>query len=63
MTMNEFINWLEPDPSEKRGAAICESVKDWTKKKTALEQACRELGSRCSLEAQEQIKQIKKPRR
>lgn len=45
----------------KRAGAVCESSYDWTIKKTALEQACRELGKRCSYEIQEMIREIKSP--
>jgi hypothetical protein len=59
MSMNQFLDFLEP--TEKRAGAICESASDWTKKKTALEQACRELGKRCTFEVQEAISSIKRP--
>jgi hypothetical protein len=61
LTMDEFLDFLEAqperpdpkDPSKKlpaHGAAVCQSSEDWNKQKTALEQACRELGKRCSYE-------------
>lgn len=65
MTLNEYIDFLEPQPAHggnpARAGAICESAADWTKKKTALEQACRELGRRCSFEIQEMIRAVKSP--
>lgn len=61
MTFEDSVKWLEPDPTPTLGhsAAICQSDTDWNSLKTALEQACRELGSRCSYKIQEQIKVIK----
>lgn len=53
MTLDEFLNFLEP--TELRGGAICQSAEDYKKQKVALEQACRELGPRCSYELQMMI--------
>lgn len=61
MTLDQFLDFLEPkaerpdpnDPSATipgRAGAICQSAEDWGRIKTTLEQACRELGSKCSYE-------------
>ncbi len=61
MTFTEFMDFLEAqdakpnpkDPSKMippHGAALCQSSEDYTKQKTALEQACRLLGNRCTPE-------------
>lgn len=49
MTWAEFQDMLEP--TAERAGAICRTVEDDAKIKTALEQACRMLGRRCSYEA------------
>lgn len=41
-----------------RGGAVMQSSEDYGKQKTALEEACRELGSRCSYEVQQAIAQM-----
>lgn len=56
MNLDEFITFLEP--TETRGAALCQSAEDWNKLKTALELACKKLGSACKKEAQETIKTV-----
>jgi hypothetical protein len=69
MTLDQFIDFLEPQserddpdhPGQKlpaRGGAICQSSDDFTKIKTSLEKACRELGSRCSYEVQHAIESL-----
>lgn len=61
MDLDEWINFLEPqkevrDPVHgsliraQHGAALCQSSEDWNKQKTALEQACKLLGSKCTYE-------------
>lgn len=66
LTMDEFIDFLEakgerPDPKDPsktipaKAAAICMSAEDWKIMKTELEEACREMGSRCSLETKKAI--------
>lgn len=59
MTLDEFIEFLEPQPEHTddhgtvipaRAGAVCQSAEDTLKIKTALEQACRQLGSGCSYE-------------
>jgi hypothetical protein len=61
LTLEETIEFLEPqlerhDPDHPgktlpaRAGAVCQSAEDESKIKTALEQACRELGRRCSPE-------------
>lgn len=54
MTLDEFITFLQPN--EQRGSAVCQSAEDWNKNKTALEQACKKLGSFCTYEMRKQIK-------
>lgn len=58
MTFEMFLDFLEPKEAgpfnPARSGAICQSSADWGKQKTALEQACRAMGARCSYE----IKQI-----
>lgn len=56
MTLDETIQFLEP--TDTRGAAICQSAEDWNKLKTALEVACEKLGRACTREAKEQISQV-----
>lgn len=70
MTLDQWIDFLEPKQEIKdatgkvtqaeRGAAICQSVDDWNKMKTALEKACMLLKGACSYEIQEAIKSINK---
>lgn len=48
MNVQEFIAWLEPAPG--RAGAVCRSDEDFTKQKTALEQACVLLKDRCTPE-------------
>src|SRR5689334_11961796 len=54
MSFEEFVDFLEareerPDPKDPakrlpaKGAALCQSSEDWTRAKTALEQACKLL--------------------
>lgn len=69
MDLDEFLDFLEPqeerpDPARPgqrlpaRAGALCQSSEDWNKMKTALEQACRELGRRCSYEVEQQLKRL-----
>lgn len=58
MTFDEFLNFLEPQTNPERAGAICQSTEDWNKLKTALEQACRGLGKRCTYEIKSAIKTI-----
>ena len=53
MTFEEYLEFLEPN--EKRAGAVCQSAEDAGKVKTALEQACRMLGKRCTYEIQQAI--------
>ena len=53
MTFDEFLEFIEP--SQNRGGALCQSAEDSAKLKTALEQACRLLGGRCSYEIRRTI--------
>lgn len=72
LTLDEYLDFLTPqpelvdpkDPSKKppaRAGAICESASDWNKKKIALEQACRSLGSRCNYETRQAIQRMAAP--
>lgn len=54
ITFDQLIAMLE-------AGAIIQSADDWGKNKTALEQACRELGSRCSYDIQSQIERMNTP--
>lgn len=69
MTLDQFIEFLEPQPERPdpdhpgqtlpaRGGAICQSTDDFTREKTALEKACRELGSACSMEMRAAIQSL-----
>lgn len=58
MTMDEFLEFLLPN--DKRGGAMCQSVEDWNKQKTALEQACDKLGKACSYDIREAINKVTK---
>jgi len=54
MNAVEYVYFLEPNT--ERGGAICESADDFNKEKTALEQACRLLGKKCTYEMKRIIK-------
>jgi len=69
LDIDEFIQFLEPQPERPdpdhpgqmlpaRGGAMCQSADDWGKQKTALEQACKELGDRCTYEIRTMIRMI-----
>lgn len=69
LTMDEFLDFLEaqdarPDPKDPtkvlpaHGAAVCLTSDDFDKLQTALGQACRELGKRCSKEVQAEIQKL-----
>ena len=62
LNLDETIKFLEPhadpDPKKKRAGAMCQSSADWNKMKTALEQACKILGSKCAYEVQQIINTI-----
>ena len=66
LDIDKFLEFLtpqdeRPDPDHpgqtlpKRAGAMCQSKEDWNKMKTALEQACRDLGLRCSYELKHAI--------
>jgi hypothetical protein len=70
LTLTEWIDFLEPQPERPdpvhpgetlpaRAGAMCQSSEDWNKMKTALEQACRELGNRCSYQIKTAIRSLK----
>jgi len=72
MTAQEYIEFLEPAPERedpdhpgqmlpKRAGAVCNSAEDHKRKKTALEQACRKLGMRCSYELKQAIRNMGAP--
>lgn len=54
LTLDEWIAFLEPNIETGRGAALCLSSEDFTKLKTALDQACSKLGRWCSKEIKEE---------
>lgn len=62
MTLDEYFDFLEPkeahDDVPARAGAVCQSADDWGAQKTALEQACRVLGKRCTYELREVIKNM-----
>lgn len=69
MSLDEFISFLEPQrevkdaktgkvTQEERGAALCQSSKDFNANKTALEQACYLLKSACTFEIKTAIKKM-----
>ncbi len=60
LTLNEYIIFLEADEATKKGPALAMSSSDFTKMKTALEQACESLGSKCSYETQKVIETMEK---
>lgn len=55
MTIDQYIEFLEPSEKENRGGALCMSSKDWASIKTSLEQACKLLEGRCTKEIQQSI--------
>lgn len=72
LTLDQLIEMLEPQgerddpahPGQKlpaRAGAIIQSAEDYNKNKTALESACRELGSHCSYEIRQAIASMNTP--
>lgn len=71
--MQGFIDLIEampaytdPDtgaPMPAHGAAIVQSAADWGAQKSALEEACRELGNRCSYPVQQAIQSMNRTER
>lgn len=57
ISVEEFLEFLLAKPPNK-GAASCLSSEDYTEMKTELEQACRELGSKCSIETQDMLQSL-----
>jgi hypothetical protein len=55
LNFNETIQFLEPSIEPEKPPAICLASGDWTKIKTALEQACVALKRRCTKEIKESI--------
>jgi hypothetical protein len=68
LNMTEFFDFLEAQPEvkdekgkivkEAKGAAVCQSAKDFNYNKTQFEKACYMLGDLCSYEMQEAIKKF-----
>ena len=69
LTYEELVDYIQalperPDPANpgqmlpKKGAAIITSSLDAGAEKTAMEEACRALGSKCSYELQQSIKTL-----
>lgn len=58
--------YIDPDTHllvAAHGAAIIQSAADWGAQKSALEEACRELGNRCSYQAKQAIQRMDKTER
>jgi hypothetical protein len=53
MTLDEFITFLEPQIQPPKGAAVCMSSEDYSQIKTAIEQACKKLGTSCVTQLKE----------
>lgn len=58
MAFDEYVAFLEPN--NERGGALCQSSEDWNKQKTALEEACRELGPRCRYEIRQVLESMRR---
>lgn len=58
MTLEQFLEFLEPQIEPPRGAAMCMSAEDWTKEKIAMEQACDKLGASCKKETRDLISRL-----
>ena len=58
MTLDQWFSFLEPQTEPPRGAAMCMSSADFSKIKTAIEQACRKLGTSCTKEAKENLQKV-----
>jgi hypothetical protein len=58
MTFEEYIKFLEPDVDTKKGPALCMSSSHFNDLKTALEQACKSLGSKCTMETQQLLQRV-----
>ncbi len=50
LTLDEWIEFLEPKIEPPRGAAICMSSESFTRLKIFIEQSCEKLGRWCSKE-------------
>lgn len=70
MDLQHSLDWLQPqnqrpDPDNigqtlpAHGAALCRSANDYLEAKNELEEACRILGKRCTLEMQKTIDHMK----
>jgi len=60
MTFDEMVNFLEPNIDTNKGAALCQSLEDWSSIKTSLEQACELLEDRCTFEMEETIQGLER---
>lgn len=58
MNLDQSVAFLEPQIEPPRGAAMCMSSEDFSKLKSALEQACKKLGTSCTKEAKANIAQV-----
>lgn len=58
LNLDQFVTFLEPQVEPPRGAAMCMSSEDFSKLKTAIEQACAKLGTSCTKETQEGIRRV-----
>jgi len=58
MDMDELFDFLEPN--EERGGAMCMSTAHWEELKTAVEQLCKKLGTKCTMETKRLIETIKR---
>ena len=64
MDLDEFIDFLEPNEETGKGGAIIMSAAHWNNLKTAIEDACKRLGSKCKVQKQLKLsaKNLKKLR-
>lgn len=58
LSLEQSIEFLEPQLDPPRGAALCMSSEDFSKVKTAIEQACKKLGTSCRKETRESIEEV-----
>jgi hypothetical protein len=58
LSFEAFIAFLEADEVTGKGAAMCQSSADWARQKSALEQACRKLGSSCTYEMKTAFRKV-----
>jgi hypothetical protein len=58
MNLDQAVAFLEPQIEPERGGALCMSSEDFSKLKSAMEQACKKLGTSCTKETKENIVQV-----